>query len=84
MKPVVLSKHARQRLHERGTDEREVRRAVRKGAKTPARQGRMWCRLNFEFKSTWQGKYYAVKQVAPIIVEQASRILVVTVYTFFF
>ena len=84
MKPVVLSKHARERLPERGTDEHEVREAVHKGAKMPARDGKIWCRLNFEFKSTWQGKYYAVKQVAPIIVEEANEIVVVTVYTFFF
>ena len=84
MKPVVLSKHARERLRERGTDEQQVRTAVQTGARTPAREGRTWCRLNFEFKSTWQGKYYAVKQVAPPIVEKADRIVVVTVYTFFF
>jgi len=84
VKPVVLSTHARQRLKERGTDESEVRQAVQNGARTPAREGRIWCRLNFEFKSTWQGKYYAVKQVAPVIVENPDRIVVVTVYTFFF
>jgi hypothetical protein len=29
-----------------------------------------------------RGKYYAVKQVAPVIVEEAARIVVVTIYTF--
>ena len=84
MRPVVLSRHALDRITERGTNEQEVRAAVQSGSRKAAREGRIWCRLNFEFKSTWQGKYYAVKQVAPVIIEQADRILVVTVCTFFF
>lgn len=84
MKPVVFSKHAIERLRQRGTNEQEVRAAAVNGARKPARDGKISCRLNFEFKSTWQGKYYAIKQVAPVIVEEADRIVVVTVYTFFF
>jgi len=84
MKPIIISGHARQRLAQRGTNEQEVRTAVEKGTRSPARGGRIWCRLNFPFKSTWQGKYYAVKQVAPVFVEHVDRIVVVTVYTFYF
>ena len=63
-----------------------TRSATRKDRRlrTPAREGRIWCRLNFEFKGAWQGRYYAIKQVAPVIVEEPDRIVVVTVYTFFF
>ena len=84
MKPVIFSKHAFDRLPQRGTSEQEVRAAVANGTRKPARDGKIWCRLNFEFKSTWQGKYYAIKQVAPVVVEEADRIVVITVYTFFF
>jgi hypothetical protein len=50
----------------------------------PARSGRILCRLNIDFAAEWQEKYYAVKQVAPIIVEQGGETAVVTVYTFYF
>ena len=41
------------------------------------------CRLNFQYNQPWRGKHYAIKQVAPIIVEWPDEIVVVTVYTFF-
>lgn len=33
---------------------------------------------------TRQGKSYRLKQVAPVIVEEANEIVVITVYTFYF
>jgi len=42
------------------------------------------CRYNFLFNRKWQGKHYAVKQVAPIIKEESNEIVVITVYTFYF
>ena len=40
--------------------------------------------LNADFAAEWQDKYYAVKQVAPIIVEEGDETIVVTFYTFYF
>jgi len=79
-----LTNHAREQAAERGATEAEVRRAVRRGARQPARQGREMCRYNFAFDSKWQGKDYAIKQVAPIIKEKTNEIVVITVYTFYF
>ena len=42
------------------------------------------CRFNFTFEKEWNGKYYAIKQVAPIIKEEEEEIVVITVFTFFF
>jgi hypothetical protein len=42
------------------------------------------CRLNFQYNKLWRGRRYAIKQVAPVIVEKQNEIIVVTVYTFFF
>ncbi len=42
------------------------------------------CRLNLEFKREWDGVYYPIQQVAPVIVEEDEQIVVVTVYTFHF
>ena len=41
-------------------------------------------RLNLEFKREWDGKYYSVQQVAPVVSEEPERFVVVTVYTFYF
>lgn len=41
-------------------------------------------RYNFAFRAHWNGRYYAIKQVAPVVVEKADELVVVTVYTFYF
>lgn len=84
MKPIRLSNHAASRCHSRGTNEQEVRQAVMRGAREPARKGRALCRLNFQYNQLWRGRRYAIKQVAPIILEKSNEIVVVTVYTVFF
>ena len=83
-KPIVFTNHARQRLKERGTDEESVREAIRIGESEPARRGFVLYRLNQEFKKKWDGRYYGVQQVAPVVKEEEDRIVVITVYTFYF
>ena len=39
---------------------------------------------NVEYGKIWGDKYYRIKQVAPVVAEEDDRIVVVTVYTFFF
>ena len=58
--------------------------AIAHGLPEPAKHGRIMYRHNFEYRAEWQGKYYAIKQVAPVIVEGQNGIVVVTVYTFYF
>ena len=84
MKPIRLSKHAQEQAIERGAAEAEVKAAIRKGSREPATRGREICRYNFVFKRKWQRKYYAIKQVAPVIKEDDDEIIVITVYTFYF
>ena len=84
MKHIRLSRHAQEQAAERGATSREVEQAVRKGSREPTIRGREICRYNFAFNRKWQGKYYAIKQVAPIIKEEANEVIVITVYTFYF
>jgi hypothetical protein len=84
VKLVRLTKHARQQCIDRGATEAEVVQAVRQGTREPAKHGRELCRYNFAFGQIWQGRPYAVKQVAPVIKEEAAEIVVITVYTFYF
>ena len=61
-----------------------MRHAVREGSREPAKRGRLLCRYNFRYNTLWQGKPYAIKQVAPVIAEEPNETVVVTVYTFYF
>lgn len=71
-------------MQERGAREEDVREAIRIGQREPAQRGLFLYRLNVEFKRDWDGRYYRVQQVAPIVAEEGERFVVVTVYTFFF
>jgi hypothetical protein len=84
MKSIRFSKHAEEQAVERGATQREVEAAVRKGSREPAPRGRELCRHNYAFNRKWQGKLYRIKQVAPVIKEEANEIVVITVYTFYF
>jgi hypothetical protein len=84
IKPVVFTRHAQERMHERGATEAEVEEAIRIGQAEPAQRGLTLYRLNVEFQGEWDGRWFGVKQVAPIVAEEYDRIVVVTVYTFFF
>ena len=84
MKPVRLTRHALEQCSERGTNKADVTQAIEHGAREPAKLGRMLCRFNFPYNGLWQGKLYAIKQVAPVIKEESNEIMVITVYTFYF
>ncbi|MBV5310540.1 DUF4258 domain-containing protein [Chromatium okenii] len=84
MKPIRLSRHAQEQCLERGATATEVIQAIREGGREPAKNDRMLCRFNCPFNGLWQGKHYAIKQVAPVIKEEHNEIVVITVYTFFF
>lgn len=83
-KPVTFTNHALQRLKERGTTEKDVIEAIRIGLREPAQRGLFLCRLNVEFKREWDGHFYGVQQVSPVIAEEENRTIVVTVYVFYF
>ena len=84
MKRIVFTSHARQRMKDRGASEGSVIEAIRTGGREPAHSGRAMFRLNMEFKREWDGVYYNVQQVLPVVVEENDLIIVITVYTFYF
>lgn len=71
-------------MTERGVRQDEVLLALREGRREPAQRGLWQYRITSEFNSRWAGKYYAVKQVMPIVAEEAEQYVVVTVYAFYF
>jgi len=84
MKPVVFTAHARKRMVERGAREEDVIAAIRIGERESAQRSLTLYRMNLEFHREWDGRYYRMQQVAPVIAEEQDRIVVVTVYTFYF
>ena len=71
-------------MAERGASQQEVLTAIERGAKEPASLGRTMYRKNFEFDGIWRGRHYNVKQVEPVVAEEEDKLVVVTVYTFYF
>jgi hypothetical protein len=83
-KRVIITKHARGKMADRGVSEEEIREAIRIGRCEPAQRGLMQYRLNIEYRQLWGGKYYGMKQVLPVVAEADDRYVVVTVYSYYF
>jgi hypothetical protein len=84
MKPIRLTQHALDQCKERGTNEAEVCQAIQQGLREKTKKDRELCHFNFAYGQSWQGNDYAIKQVVPVIKEEADEIVVITVYTFYF
>jgi hypothetical protein len=84
MKSIVFSTHALEQMADRGANASDVEIAMHEGEEIPAKQGRKAFRKNFAFNSQWKGRYYEVKQVVPIVAEEADTLVVITVYVFYF
>ena len=84
MKPIIFSNHAKEQMAERGADENEVILTIQKGEPELAKHNRILYRKNFQFSRQWRGKWYRIKQVVPVVREEFDKIIVITVYVFYF
>jgi hypothetical protein len=84
MKPIRFSNHAREQMRYRGATEQEVIEAISSAVWEPAELGRWECRKEFAYGKEWNGKFYALKQVRPIFVEEQDAIVVITVYVYYY
>ncbi|MDP2916377.1 MAG: DUF4258 domain-containing protein [Dehalococcoidia bacterium] len=83
-KRIVLSKHALEQMPARGATREEVETAIASGERIMAKSGRVAYRKNFSFEARWKNRYYEIKQVMPIVIEEGDKLVVVTVYAFYF
>ena len=81
---VEISNHAREQMAERGASEAEVLLAIEKGESESTRKNRKLFRKNFQFNGSWRGRYYNIKQIAPIVAYEGDKLIVVTVFVFYF
>jgi len=58
--------------------------AIRTAVWKPAELGRWECRNDVPFNRVWNRVGYRTKRMRPIFVEEAERIIVVTVYVYHF
>ena len=77
-KQILFSNNAKVKMADRGAFEDEVIKAIKEGSSEPSRKGRLLFRKNFPFNSMWRGKYYPIKQVAPVVADENDRMVVVT------
>jgi hypothetical protein len=84
VKPIRLSDHAARYCVKRGFSPAEVEEAIRTAIWRPAELGRLECEKDFDYNRKWNGKFFATKRVRPVIVEEPTEIVVVTVYTYYF
>jgi hypothetical protein len=82
-KDIRFSQHALDNMNDRGASIEEVESAIRTGEVSSAKKNRLSFRKNFSYNGMWKGKCYRIKQVMPIVAEEADRLVVVTVYVFF-
>jgi len=71
-------------MEERNATEHEVKAAVEKGERFPARFGRTGFRRNFPFAGEWRGKSYKNKQIEVYAIQEGNDWMVLTVITRFF
>jgi hypothetical protein len=83
-KQILFSQHALDRLSERGTTKEEVEATINTGERLKVKWGRIAFRKNFSFTSHWKNRYYDIKQVMVIVTEDNDKMVVVTVFSFFF
>lgn len=82
MKPIVFSRHARWQMAERLVAEQEVIETIDRAPWEPARQGRLRATRWYPFGQERRGTVYRGKDVRAVFVEEADRIVVVTVYAY--
>ncbi|MCW3127703.1 MAG: hypothetical protein JWO03_3361 [Bacteroidetes bacterium] len=82
-KSIRLSRHAQEQCQERGATEDEVKTAIIEARWAIVRDNRFECKYSFQFNALWGNKYYAIKEVRPIFVEEDNEIVVITIYTYY-
>ncbi|MEW6170723.1 MAG: hypothetical protein AB1472_04115 [Candidatus Omnitrophota bacterium] len=79
-----MSSHAKIRSVSRGASEGEIIETIKTSVWQKAELNKLSCFKDFVFENTWNNKFYKVKQIKPIFIEEENQIIVITVYVYYF
>ena len=82
--PISFSPHVLESLKKRGTNEIEIKMAIKGSPWRSAKRGRMEAEMEFNYNNEWNDKLYAFKKVNPVFVVEGHKIIVITVYCFYY
>jgi len=84
-KPIKVSRHAAQRISQRGATTEETEQAIRTRPWRPAKRGKWHARRVFPFdaNSPVNGRHYAHKTVDVVFADNPASIVVVTVKVYY-
>lgn len=80
---IIFSRHAEDRIKERGATKEEIFKTIKEGEQLPVKEGRVAYKKNFQYNKKWKGKYYTTKQVIVITKKEGDNLIVITVFTFY-
>lgn len=81
--PIQIDPHTLKRAEERGATESEIKEILLTGQKIPAKRNRKARAKVYSFGRERNGKFYEQKRIEVYYVEEAGRIITVTVYVFY-
>jgi phage terminase large subunit-like protein len=84
-KPVRLSRHAQQRMSQRGASTAEVEQVLAPGTSTLAKRGKRCAARRFDFEaiSPVNGQHYRHKTVEVVYADEPQELVVVTVKVYY-
>ena len=84
MENIEFTPHALESLRKRGVNQEEIIKAINEAEHFSTKSGREEGEKEFCYNSEWHGKHYHMKKVRPVFKEEEKRILVITVYSFYY
>ncbi|OGQ06195.1 MAG: hypothetical protein A2W61_02455 [Deltaproteobacteria bacterium RIFCSPLOWO2_01_44_7] len=84
MKEVYFTTHVRKRLNERHVTPKEIITVLKKSKWTLVKENRMRAQFTFPFSDFYKSRFFRWKKIRVIFIEEKARIVIVTVYTFFY
>ncbi len=84
MKPIIFTAHATANIPKRGFTKEEVIDSIKTEKWEMGDLGKWECKKEFVYDKEWNGKTYHIKLIRPIFAEEEDRIVVITVYTYYF
>jgi len=80
---IQIDQHTLLRAEERGTNEEEIKDAIRTGFNITAKYSRVGKAKIYDFNQKRHGRFYNQKRVEVFYIEERDVIITVTVYVFY-